>query len=74
MHRPNTHTVTHDHLLALVPTGPVWQVDWGKIWPLWPELTTLDLCPQDPIHHAEGDVGTHTRMVVEALVRQYFGQ
>ena len=35
---------------------------------LWPELATLDTCPQDPIHHAEGDVGTHTRMVVEALV------
>jgi predicted kinase len=24
-------------------------------------------CPQDAIHHAEGDVWTHTRMVVEAL-------
>ncbi len=24
-------------------------------------------CLQDPIHHAEGDVWTHTRMVVEAL-------
>lgn len=24
-------------------------------------------CPQDAIHHAEGDVATHTRMVVEAL-------
>jgi putative nucleotidyltransferase with HDIG domain len=24
-------------------------------------------CPQDPIHHAEGDVATHTRMVVDEL-------
>ncbi|MEM6694606.1 MAG: AAA family ATPase [Pseudomonadota bacterium] len=62
------HAVTHDHLLALVPSGPAWQVAWGENWPLWPELVTLDACPQDPIHHAEGDVGTHTRMVVEALV------
>lgn len=68
MPKPNTHAVTHDHLLDLVPTGPAWTVDWGEIWSLWPELATLDTCPQDPIHHAEGDVGTHTRMVVEALV------
>lgn len=27
-------------------------------------------CPQDPIHHAEGDVWIHTRMVCEALVAQ----
>lgn len=60
--------VTHDQLLSLVPTGPLWRVDWAAIWSLWPELTKLGTCPQDPIHHAEGDVGTHTRMVVEALV------
>ncbi|WP_420332635.1 AAA family ATPase [Roseibium sp.] len=56
------------HLLSLVPSAPRWQLDWERIWPLWPELGALDTCPQDPIHHAEGDVGTHTRMVVEALV------
>ena len=27
----------------------------------------LDACPQDPVHHAEGDAGIHTRIVVEAL-------
>lgn len=68
MHKSNKHTVTHDHLLALVPSGLAWQVGWSEIWPLWPELAVLDTCPQDPIHHGEGDVGTHTRMVVEALV------
>lgn len=68
MRKPIKHTVTHDHLLTLAPSGPAWQVDWAEIWPLWPELAILDTCPQDPIHHAEGDVGTHTRMVVEALV------
>jgi predicted kinase len=25
-------------------------------------------CPQDPVHHAEGDVWTHTRMVIDALL------
>lgn len=39
----------------------------------WDELQAFDwvralyTCPQDPIHHAEGDVGIHTRMVLEAL-------
>ena len=68
MRKPIKHAVTHENLLALAPSGPVWQVDWTEIWSLWPELAALDTCPQDPIHHAEGDVGTHTRMVVEALV------
>ncbi len=55
-------------LKALVPTAPDWSIDWSAIWGLWPEFSALDECPQDPIYHAEGDVGTHTRMVVEALV------
>ena len=59
---------SHERLASLVPTAPHWRVDWDAIWPLWPELTVLDGCPQDAVHHAEGDVGTHTRMVVEALV------
>lgn len=62
--------VTHDALLALVPTPPLWQIDWSAIWALWEVFTPLDTCPQDPVHHAEGDVGIHTRMVVEALVEQ----
>ena len=55
-------------LQALTPTAPDWAVRWPAIWALWPQLPALDTCPQDPRHHAEGDVGTHTRMVVEALV------
>ena len=62
------HNVTHPKLLALVPQAPEWVIDWKTIWALWPEMPALDTCPQDPIHHAEGDVGLHTRMVVEALV------
>ncbi len=33
-----------------------------------PWLEALRGCPQDPIHHAEGDVLTHTGMVCRALV------
>ncbi|MEJ6401356.1 AAA family ATPase [Yoonia sp. 2307UL14-13] len=57
-------------LLDLVPRAPDWQIDWHAIWGTGPEFTALDTCPQDPIHHAEGDAGTHTRMVVAALVAQ----
>lgn len=44
------------------------QFDWRRLCDLWPELNALNECPQDPVHHAEGDVGTHTAMVLEALV------
>ncbi|WP_208350439.1 AAA family ATPase [Pseudaestuariivita rosea] len=61
-------TPTFKDLIALVPQVPEWRVDWPALWSLWPEFTALDTCPQDPVHHGEGDVGTHTRMVVKALV------
>ena len=32
-----------------------------------PELALLDSAPQSPLHHAEGDVGIHTRMVLDEL-------
>ena len=35
-----------------------------------PQLQALATTPQDPIYHAEGDVWTHTCMVVEALLGQ----
>ena len=36
---------------------------------LFPALApALSATPQDPIHHAEGDVWTHTKMVVRALL------
>lgn len=43
--------------------------------PNWQIIETLDWvkpmkeCPQDAIYHAEGDVWTHTRMVVEELLK-----
>ena len=30
-----------------------------------PSIAEMAACPQDPEHHAEGDVWTHTRMVCE---------
>jgi len=62
--------VSFSRLMDLVPAEPDWAMDWSGIWTLWPQLGNLDTCPQDPVHHAEGGVGTHTRMVVEELVSQ----
>ncbi len=62
-----TRAPDHATLLSLVPDAGA-AFDWGPVWSLWPELVALDSCPQDPIHHAEGDAGLHTRMVVDALI------
>ena len=52
----------------LVPAVPEPVIDWDDIAHQFDWFTRLADCPQDPVHHGEGDVQTHTRMVVEALV------
>lgn len=42
-------------------------IDWEHLCSIIPDLRKLDSTPQDPFHHAEGDVGIHTRMVMEAM-------
>lgn len=62
-------THTHDDLLRLVPTAPDWTIDWDAICAVIPQwVEGMEACPQDPIHHAEGNVMTHTKMVVQSLV------
>lgn len=41
---------------------------WERVRGLWPETEILHRCPQDPVHHAEGDVGTHTSLVLDRVV------
>ena len=50
-------------LAALLEQPP----DWEKIASAMPFAEAMAACPQDAVYHAEGDVWTHTRMVVEAL-------
>ncbi len=50
------------------PSAPPWTVEWDAIDRALPWIAALRDTPQDPIHHAEGDVWIHTRMVCEALV------
>lgn len=50
------------------PAPPEWRLDWDTIHATFPWIQALAGCPQDPVHHAEGDVWIHTRMVCEALI------
>jgi putative nucleotidyltransferase with HDIG domain len=53
-------------LLLSAPAPPAYQVPWAQLETLdW--VRALEGCPQDPVHHAEGNVAIHTRMVLETL-------
>ncbi|GLS18930.1 hypothetical protein GCM10007874_19470 [Labrys miyagiensis] len=45
------------------------ELDWQEIAGTMPFASSMAACPQDAVYHAEGDVWTHTRIVVEALHR-----
>lgn len=51
-----------------MPRPGTGDLDWTGIVEAFPWVRSLDGCPQDPVHHAEGDVLTHTRMVVDELL------
>ena len=51
-----------------LPTPERSALDWERLVETFTWLRSLAGCPQDPVHHAEGDVWTHTRMVCEHLV------
>jgi len=50
-----------------VPTAPEWAVDWSTLRDRFDWVRRMDGTPQDPIHHAEGDVAIHTRLVCRAM-------
>lgn len=55
-------------MLNHVPQAPDYRVDWATIDACYPWVRALKDCPQDPIHHGEGNVWIHLHMVLEALV------
>ncbi len=63
-------TSTTDPFAALCPAPPHWQLDWPAIHATFAWIRALDGVPQDPVHHAEGDVATHTRLAAQALIEQ----
>ncbi|MBB4866868.1 putative kinase [Pseudomonas nitritireducens] len=54
-------------LAELVPDAGA-SVNYDALYALIPDLLLLADSPGDPIWHAEGDVLTHTKMVVEAMI------
>jgi predicted kinase len=50
-----------------VPTAPAWAVDWAALRARFPWVRRMDGTPQDPFHHAEGDVAIHTHLVCAAM-------
>lgn len=54
-------------LKALIPS-PDSTYDWQLLCELVPGLLALERTPQDTRHHAEGNVGVHTRLVLDALL------
>jgi len=50
------------------PTAPDYQIPWEELQ-VFDWVRALEACPQDPVHHAEGNVWIHTRMVLETLVK-----
>lgn len=41
--------------------------DWAEIERTFPYAEAMRHCVQDPVHHAEGDVLTHIKMIMDAL-------
>lgn len=52
---------------ALCP-APGASYDWAHCCEVFPRLKKLETTPQSPRYHAEGNVGIHTRMVLDALL------
>ena len=50
------------------PQAPDFRLRWEDITQAYEWVRALEPCPQDPRHHAEGNVWIHTRLVCEALI------
>ncbi len=61
--------MNHALFQSLVPAGAGDAYDWQACLEAIPRLAALDTTPQDPVFHAEGNVGIHTRMVLDALMQ-----
>ncbi|QVQ26928.1 AAA family ATPase [Achromobacter deleyi] len=57
----------YEQLRALAP-APGQDPDYAACLAAFPALELAKTTPQDPRYHGEGDVWTHTRMVVDALL------
>ena len=60
--------MNYEAIRALCPTEDSAGYDWAECCEVFPRLRALETTPQSTIYHAEGNVGIHTRMVLDALL------
>ena len=58
-----------DSLFQFCPQPPDYALDWEAIADEFSFVRAMSDCPQDAIHHAEGDVFIHTEMVLKELTK-----
>ncbi len=58
----------YETIRALCPGTASAGYDWAACCEVFPRLHALETTPQSPRFHAEGNVGIHTRMVLDALL------
>jgi predicted kinase len=58
----------HSNILDFMPTPPHYKLKWDEMTEAYPWIQAMKGSTQDPIHHGEGDVWIHTKLVVEALI------
>src|SRR4051812_9316220 len=52
---------------SFCPRPPEWLLAWDDLDAAYPWIHAMRGCAQDAVHHGEGDVWNHTRLVCEAL-------
>lgn len=60
--------MNHEQIRRLCPQAHSQGYDWADCCEVFPRLLALETTPQNPRYHAEGNVGIHTRMVLDALL------
>jgi predicted kinase len=60
--------MNYEQVRALCPTPDHPGYDWADCCAVFPRLVALESTPQSARYHAEGNVGIHTRMVLDALL------
>ncbi len=61
--------MNYEMIRALCPVEASADYDWAACCEVFPRLHALETTPQSPRYHAEGNVGIHTRMVLDALLK-----
>jgi predicted kinase len=65
--KPSPIHADFQKMMDIVPNDAV-DFSWDAVTNIFPFLADLEKSEQDPVHHQEGNVGIHTRMVINELV------